>query len=223
MKTMPLLVALATAGTCYAQPAAHGPRLAAGPVVARPGQPVPDYTLLRTYDLTDLLQTVSPATEEWRKLQVLNGFFGPDHYRTELVVLEVWRDTRRPGVYDVQAKSRYKNVVTPLTGTITLTQVVAQPRYTTQEIAAAPWESRQEENKRRMYTATGTFVLRSGPRGSRTEVCQGTVALDFAVGSDGKVVAGTRTTRTPTQGGIIKYAGTWTAAAGSSTPVSTLR
>ncbi len=173
----------------------------------------PTLTLLRAHDMANLLQGCgySESGEELENPEVLNGFFGPTHYRLALMLLAVRQDDTLPLVYHVRGKSRFKNVVLPFAGTITLTQLLEQPHYSTQEVAIAQREKWVlPDVNRELYTAVGRFELReqAGQRGAG--VYRGTVAFNFGIAENGKPDYAWRTDRTAAHNTQLEYAGTWT-------------
>jgi hypothetical protein len=78
-----------------------------------------DQAVLRRYDLSELWQggTGAPA------VSVLEGFFGPDHYRFELALTAVHRDAANPALYYVRGKCHYRKNVRPFTGTLLIQQL----------------------------------------------------------------------------------------------------
>jgi len=181
------------------------------PVVApsHPQPPVPGgLSLLRAHDLALLLQARNPTCNAC-DFRPLNGFYGPTRYRIELALVHVVPDAHQPTLYHVQGKSLYKKAIASFSGTITLTQVVKQPTYSAHEIAeSADWSPL--ENLPNMYTAIGQYEWRETTTQRGAGVYRGTVALDFTINKDGLAVQKSQTSKTLTQGGEVKYAGTWT-------------
>ena len=81
---------------------------------------VPMRQRLSQYDLSQLWQG---ATEGRGSCHVLEGFFGPDHYRFELVMSEVHRDNQNPGLYHVRGKCHYRKNIRPFTGALVIHEV----------------------------------------------------------------------------------------------------
>lgn len=160
--------------------------------------------LLRNTDLTPLLRTTQDEGNE-----VLNGFFGADHYRIAFVVTDVRRDPARPTVYYLQGKDQYKGRVTPFAGTFTVRRFGEQPFYTAKQLAEAPkeWEL---SNKPGYYTTVGDFVLREDSTRRGAGVFQGQLALDWHRQTQPTLALECRNEQGSTQGGEIKYEGTWT-------------
>ncbi len=202
-------------------PAALATVVAAEPDRAVPAAPV--VTAIDTAGFRAMAASIRPSALPSRALaallqssatrfpQVQNGFFGPARYRIEMIFTQVQRDSQQSSVYQIQGKSRYKKVITPFSGTITLSQVVEQPNYSPQEIAEieeSPF-GLEAKNLPNMYTALGKFELREDSTQHGAGVYRGTVAVDLVV-EDGSIRQQSQTIKTLTQGGGIKYAGTWT-------------
>lgn len=168
--------------------------------------------LLRQHDIGPLLQSLTTSGDT--AIQVQNGFFGPAGYRLEMALTKVQREAGQPGIFRVQGKSRYKQVITPFSGSITITQLLNQPTYSAKEVAEG------NTNQPNMYTAVGDFELREDASQRGAGVFRGKVALDFILNDDGTVQQQIQTMHTLTQGGGVKYAGTWTnSASGKVVPV----
>jgi hypothetical protein len=76
--------------------------------------------VLRRYDLSPLGQGVVAGPQA---TAVLEGFFGPDHYRFALAFTAVYRDASNPALYHVRGKCHYRKNVRPFTGTLLVRQV----------------------------------------------------------------------------------------------------
>ncbi|GAB3835281.1 hypothetical protein [Hymenobacter jeollabukensis] len=152
-------------------------RLAA-PEPAAPALPAEQLAVLQQFDLAPLLLPASYEDEEGARSagQAMNGFFGSDHYRIEFVFTRVERDARNPALYHISGKDRYKKRVSPLEGTIELTQL--QPMK--------PLEGSPNGELTAAYAATGQFELREGPEGNGSGVFRGKFALDFGRGTEQK-------------------------------------
>jgi hypothetical protein len=175
--------------------------------------------MLKGYDLSPVLRTL-PADPN-TIVEPMNGFFGTDHYRIELVVTDVKRDPQQPARYLLRGKDRYKGRVIPFAGTIELTRVQRQPISLKGALEAA-------------YTALGHFKLMEDATYPKAGTFQGLVAVDWAVEKSGEVRQFTPSvriphsegrirefepsTKTPTLGGGILYEGTWTSATGQMKP-----
>jgi len=76
-----------------------------------------------------MLQQIN-LSELWRSFNntdpkplILEGFFGPDHYRFEVVFTQVRRDNKQPEVYHVEGKTHYRKNVRPFSGTLIIRQL----------------------------------------------------------------------------------------------------
>jgi len=78
---------------------------------------LPMRKLAEQIDLSKLWQS---DTKERRQHPVLEGFFGPDHYRFMMFFSQVTRDNAHPEVYHVSGKCHYRKNIRPFTGTLTL-------------------------------------------------------------------------------------------------------
>ena len=138
MKTNLLPLLLAVAATACQPAASTAPPTAVEPVVhatapaATAEQPLPTFfssadtltapmrAVLRQHDLAKLWQS---ATPDRRTYPVLKGFFGPDHYRFEMVFSDVRRDAHDPALYHVRGKCHYRKNVRPFSGSLTIRRV----------------------------------------------------------------------------------------------------
>lgn len=212
-KLIILLALLACGASCRPQAVPMTAKVAVAPEAPTPQVAAPTLALLRQHDMSNLLQGrgYSESEEGLESSQVLNGFFGPAHYRLAVILLAVRQDSLRPLVYHVRGKSRFKDTILPFRGTITLSQLLEQPHYSAQEVAIAQQEKWVlPDVNRALYTAIGHFELReqAGQRG--VGVYRGRVAFDFGIAENGKPDYAWRTDRTPAQNTQLEYAGTWT-------------
>lgn len=217
MKKAIALSAIASAAiACQPQAVPTAVRVAIAREAPTPQVAAPALTLLREHDMANLLQGrgYSESQEGLESLEVLNGFFGPTHYPLALMLLAVRRDSAQPLVYHVRGKSRFKNIVLPFAGTITLTQLLEQPHYSAQEVAIAQQERwRLTDIDQELYTAVGHFELREQAGLHGAGVYRGTVAFDFGIAENGKPDYAWRTDRTAAHNTQLEYAGTWTSSA----------
>ncbi len=133
-KLLPLLALFGAA--CQPQSSTSTPVAVARtvpPAVAAPTAPLlpspfkatdtltaPMRQLLAQCDLSKLWQG---ATEGPGSTSVLEGFFGPDHYRFELALTAVRRDAQNPALYHVRGKCHYRKNVRPFTGSLLVREV----------------------------------------------------------------------------------------------------
>lgn len=130
-----------------------------------------------------------------------NGFFGADHYRIEFALTSVERDAKRPSVYLVRGKNRYKKRITPFSGTITLQQVRRGPVQAAEE-GQTPDES---------YTVQGQFEFREDAAVAGHGVFKGTVVADAFVNAAGKAQMGW-VPNSAAKGCGYKFEGQWVSA-----------
>ncbi|MCB2379523.1 hypothetical protein LGH70_18140 [Hymenobacter sp. BT635] len=136
----------------------------------------------------------------------LNGFIGPEHYRTELVLTAVVPDSSQSNLYRVSGKSRYKNVMTPLSGSITLTQLFDQANV-------AGLDKNKHQEPENTYSAVGTFELVEDSTVRGAGRYAGTVVIDFLVGADQQLEIYNKGRHTASRDGGITLDGTWTSLA----------
>ncbi|MDO7846312.1 hypothetical protein Q5H92_08095 [Hymenobacter sp. M29] len=135
----------------------------------------------RQHDLSGVWQGLDEADSAGlQSPTVCDGFFGPDHYRIELVLQKITRDAADPLLYHVQGKDKYKRQVTPFTGTIRLRQLRSVP------IKSFEYELQGEFA--RFYTALGEFSWRE--MGSKSAgVFKGQIGVDFQQKADSSLIA----------------------------------
>jgi hypothetical protein len=130
--------------------------------------------ILRQHDLSPLW---AKQTESTKAYPTLEGFYGPAYYRISFYFSKVARDAQRPNVFHVEGLDRYKKVVTPFTGTITVQTV----RPFTKEMFAdldADW---------RAFTAAGRFEFSEDPATKGAGRYAGQALLDFALDAQGNL------------------------------------
>ena len=137
------------------------------------------------------------------------GCFGTSGHLLEMAFLQVRRDSLQPTIYWVQGKSRFKRIITQFSGSIQLNRIVKQPKYSVDSSEWMGYSDYSYYKKLPAYTASGTFVLHEKAAQPNAGVFRGTVAIDFACEANGSVERQCLTTRTPTQMGELKFAGTW--------------
>ncbi|WP_325134111.1 hypothetical protein [Hymenobacter sp.] len=134
----------------------------------------------------------------------MEGFYGPDSYRMSFYFDSVRRDAQRPNVYYVQGRDRFKKVITPFTGTLTVTRVAPLPDTAGLEHA----------NGDRAYTAFTSFVLREDSLRKGAGRCWGRAVLDFQVNARNQATEAGFTgiglgEGNPTKGCGQVFKGTW--------------
>jgi hypothetical protein len=104
---------------------------------------------------------------------IQNGFFGPNHYRIEMLFTSVRQDSTQPNVFHITGKSRHKKVITPFTGTLNLTKMWHQK--STGDILPAQMP----------YEVQGTFDLREDAGSKYAGRFTGQSKLYFALDESG--------------------------------------
>jgi hypothetical protein len=152
----------------------------------------------------DLSYAWSNATAEPKGDPTMEGFYGPNHYRISFYFSKVRRDSLHPEVYHIWGKNRYKKVITPFEGTVTVKRFAALP------------DTAEMENSRqlRAYTAFATYTLREDPTTKGAGVYSGKAMLDFCVNTRNQARQATFTgidlgLDNPTKGSGLLFQGTW--------------
>ncbi|RSK45059.1 hypothetical protein [Hymenobacter rigui] len=83
------------------------PEAAVAAPVAAPALSAEERQFFAEYDLSSLIAKEPDDSE------VMNGFYGADHYRIEFALLDVRRDPADPAHYFVKGKNRFKKAITP--------------------------------------------------------------------------------------------------------------
>ncbi|MCR5889773.1 hypothetical protein LRS06_18765 [Hymenobacter sp. J193] len=175
---------------------------------------------LARYDLSKFIQMNGSGSYE-----LMNGFFGPDNYRIQFAMLEVKPDSARPGHFWVKGKNRFKKSIMPFEGEITLTGLHNQPSYlpaNDEKLSAEIKASIAAWNKRDMYCATGTFLLRETSQGPGAGTFQGKMLIDFEVDEEGELNLISRNKDYGAQSGGILLQGFWSSRDGSRRKALTL-
>lgn len=205
-----LLVVVACQPQSKPAATATGAASAARPVVA-PGEPAAPQpatappvhapandsaaAFLRSYDLSPLFL---PGKYEDNTRLHLNGFYGPSHYRMELVITSVQRDPAHPNRYFLAVKDRYKKIITPLAGYVDFT-----------DSGQCPPDGQIGDALQLACTVQGTYELREDSTVHGAGVFRGQLAADVGIGRDHSVER-TSIFGTPADGGILTFAGKWT-------------
>jgi hypothetical protein len=114
---------------------------------------------------------------------VQNGFFGPDHYRIEMVFTSVQPDSVQHNVFHIVGKSRHKKVITPFSGTLRLTTMWHQKANGSMMPSEMPYEVHGTYDLREAKGSkyAGRFVGQSELYFSLTE--NGSLEWDYSLGS----------------------------------------
>ncbi|MDO7887113.1 hypothetical protein [Hymenobacter cheonanensis] len=128
--------------------------------------------MLRRYDLSPLWAN---QTEMMKTHPTLEGFYGPAYYRISFYFSSVRRDARQPNVFHVEGLDRYKRVITPFVGTITVQSV----RPFTKAMFA------DLDSTGRAFTAAGRFEFAEDPATKGAGRYAGQALLDFSLDAQG--------------------------------------
>ena len=175
---LPVLVATAcqpTAGT--KEPAGTSPnQLAPAAVTAISTDSLSAATqaMLRKYDLSPLWAN---RAEGKASQLAMEGFFGSSPYRISFYFSSVERDPALLNVFHVIGLDRYKKVITPFTGTITVRNITP---FTDSMSVDSP------DSTARAFTAAGRFELREDPATKGAGNYAGEALLDFYYDAHGR-------------------------------------
>jgi hypothetical protein len=133
-------------------------------------------TFARQHNLSAIWQGQEDAGSAAKQAPVVcEGFFGPDHYRIELVLLNASRDATDSLLYHVQGKDRYKKRVTAFVGDIRVQRL--------RRVSIKNFEDELQGMFALFYTARGSFEFREfGAPGAGAFT--GTVGIDFQQRAD---------------------------------------
>lgn len=170
-----LLLALAAAACQHPAPATTvTAAAAAAPPSAPPAPSAPADSLspatraiLRQYDLAPLWAN---RYEGQAASSAMEGFYGDKPYRISFYFTSVERDAARPNVFHISGLDRYKKVITPFSGTITVRDIVP---FADSMGVEAP------DSTARAFTAVGRFVLNEDPGTKGAGNYAGEALLDF--------------------------------------------
>lgn len=210
MKNLTWMSLLALAAVaCQSRPdAAAAKETPAAPASTMPKQAVSSPVVAASAPLplaqVDLSAAWSNASTEAKRNLLMEGFYGPDHYRISFFFSKVRRDSLHPEVYHIWGKNRYKKVITLFEGTCTVSRFAALP------------DTAYMENSRqlRAYTAFAEYTLREDPSTKGAGVYSGKAMLDFAVNSRNQARQVTFTgidlgLKNPTKGSGLLFQGVW--------------
>lgn len=219
MKKLLVLIALALLGTAcqhqapttQATTATPTPAVAVSaplPVAPSGEKPLPvlfkaadtldpaDRHLLQRYDLSSLWQG---STKERRERPVLEGFFGPDHYRFRVVFTQVRRDSQHPEVYQVKGKCHYRQNIRSFVGTLTMRRleeadVYFSPVASLVDVVYANSPEPDSFGTRYERATRGMVIYSAWARLQLTEetslnsgIFEGEAELNFCMAPDGRV------------------------------------
>ncbi|MDB5235531.1 MAG: hypothetical protein JWR44_2524 [Hymenobacter sp.] len=154
-----------------------------GPVligVASDTLTAPMRALLREYNLTLLWSNTNRADSlsNSNGSPVLEGFFGPEHYRIGLAFNHVVRDSINPALFHVLGKSKYAKAIVPFEGTIEITRLTDLKTFL---------DLAEEDSAAQAYTADGHFIFRESAAHRGAGTFEGTGLLDFYITPKGEI------------------------------------
>lgn len=162
-------------------------------------------TFLYAYDLAPLWAN---ADYDQPADRAMEGFYGPDYHRIAFCFDEVRRDLRRPELFWVRGRNRYRKIITPFAGTITVRAIflAAPDQPNCPASADTVWA----------YAVRAAYELREDPDTKGAGVYRGEALLDtyetprqgLHQGDLGTV--GYYQNPNPNQGGGLTFSGTWT-------------
>lgn len=154
-------------------------------------------TLLQQYDLAPLWAN---QTDDPTHNFAMEGFYGSPPYRISFYFSKVERDPAQPTLFHVVGLDRYKKVITPFTGSITVQAI----RPFTKEMFA------DIDSTAKPYTATGVFELKEDPATKGAGRYAGRVVLDFYIDANGRIGQAMDLTgsHNPTKGCGLLFSGT---------------
>ena len=179
-----LLLAAGAAGCQHMSPATDDASIgvAATPPSAAPAAAIAADSLspatqamLRQYNLAPLWAN----RDEGKAAQsAMEGFFGKSPYRISFYFTSVARDPTQINLFHVTGLNRYKKVITPFTGTITVRNITP---FTDSMYVDSP------DSTARAFTAVGRFVLREDPATKGAGSYAGEALLDFYYDAHGRL------------------------------------
>jgi hypothetical protein len=154
--------------------------------------------LLRKYDLAPLWANHADGAAA---KSAMEGFFGATPYRISFYFSSVERDPAHSNLFHVTGLDRYKKVVTPFTGTITVRNIVP---FTDSMFVDAPDSTAQA------FTAVARFDLREDPTTKGAGNYAGEALLDFYYDAHGRLdqAVALEQDANPTKGTGLLFRGT---------------
>jgi hypothetical protein len=141
--------------------------------------------LLQRYDFGRLWEGQGPRHE----YPVLEGIFGSDHYRFELVISQALRDPQRPEYYQVSGKCHYRKNVRPFTGWLIVRELdFLTPPFEEDDGTIAPGirPDSVSPSKVDYYRLRAEFQLAEQPTANSGEL-RGEAVLNFYVAPPGRL------------------------------------
>ncbi len=137
--------------------------------------------------------------------RAMEGFYGPDNYRIAFYFDQVRRDSLHPERFWVQGRNRYRRVITPFAGTMTVRAIFRAVLDRTNRPASA--------DTVQAYAVRAAYALREDPATKGAGVYQGEALLDIYEFAHGALHAGDLGNvgyYPPNQGGGLIFRGAWT-------------
>jgi hypothetical protein len=106
----------------------------------------------------------------------MEGFYGPPHHRISFYFGNVERDLAQPNLFHVTGLDRYKKVITPFSGTITVRALRPFTKGMFLDVAEA-------DSAAPAYTAVARFALNEDPSTKGAGNYAGEALLDFYIDS----------------------------------------
>jgi hypothetical protein len=173
------------------------------------------------HNLTSLLQTATGSQRDY----ALNGFRGAAKYRTEVVVQQVRQDAQNSAVYYLVGLSRTKRQITSFEGQVTLETLSREQLPTEADQAyVKEWSMsvlpvgsvRNPANEPVVrYAVGGRVALQEKSQKSASQNFTGTLIVELALTKSGEIVLNNPFLHGPSQGGGLKYEGSWTPSRGA--------
>lgn len=116
-------------------------------------------------------------TELMKTQPAMEGFYGPAYYRISFYFSKVERDANHPNLFHVTGLDRYKKVVTPFAGTITVECIKPFTKDMFADVDSAA----------RAFTAVGHFELNEDPTTKGAGNYSGKALLDFYVDANSHI------------------------------------
>ncbi len=201
-----LYAGLLSLGATACQP--HSASTTTSPVAAKAAATSPTAATVAdtTAAVLQLLRQVDliPAWYHDPEQSAMEGFYGPNNYRISFYYDTIWHDAQRPNLFHFAGRDRYKKVITPFTGTLTVTRLAPLP----DTVGVMSGQGN------RAYTAFANFVLREDAAAKEAGWCQGRAVLDFQVTSHGQATQAISQSidtgaENPTMGCGLLFWGTW--------------
>lgn len=159
--------------------------------------------LLRTHDLAPFWgNTDKPDGYDYH----LEGFYGPDYHRIEFYFDVVRRDSLHPEQFRVRGRNRYRKVITPFAGTITVQAIFRAVLDRTNRPV--------DDDTVKSYAVRASYELREDPATKGAGVYQGEAMLDIYQSANGSLhqtdLGNMGYYPVPNQDGGLTFRGTWT-------------